>query len=64
MNTIKLLNSLIDEIGEIETISCIEGKYWNDLVKFNRYDKKLARHKTKAFAIIHKLMKHETYQFK
>jgi len=64
MNTNKLLNSLIDEIGEIEMSAYSMGSFQNNLKEKNRCDKRLARHKTKAFAIINKLMKHETYQFK
>lgn len=52
----KLLNKLIDEIDMIEDLAFQTGQVRN-FITFARYDRKLAKHKTKALQIIEKLRK-------
>lgn len=56
MNKDKLLNQLIDLIGDIE-VNAFESGRTKNITMYGVYDKQLARHKTKAFKIIDKLGK-------
>ena len=60
MNKTKLLNQLIDLIGDIEIDAFQCGEWYGELIQeYNKCDKKLAKTKTKAFKIIDLLIKRE-----